>query len=169
MEIRGKTISYSSYIKKKTNEKEKQLMTDIEHLEKEYDKNMKTITDKKKELEKIRDHKLMGNIIRSRAKWMDEGEKPTKYFLNLENRHYTNKTIPKLIKEESIEITDQKNILLEIEKFYSTLYKANEETFDLNLNELTQSCLMYSLINFLIHKLRKNLEGEISKYLLHNL
>mgnify|MGYP003691527313 CR=1 FL=1 len=62
---------------------------------------------------------LKGNIIRSRAKWMDEGEKPTKYFLNLENRHYTNKTIPKLIKEESIEITDQKNILLEIEKFYS--------------------------------------------------
>ena len=70
---------------------------------------------------------------------MDEGENPTKYFLYLENRYYTYKTIPKLIKEESIEITDQKNILLEIEKFYSTLYstlyKANEETFDLNLNE----------------------------------
>ena len=98
---------------------------------------------------------------------MDEGENPTKYFLYLENRYYTYKTIPKLIKEESIEITDQKKNLLEIEKFYSTLYKANEETFDLNLNELTQSCLMYSLINFLIHK--QNLEGEISKYLLHNL
>ena len=66
---------------------------------------------------------------------MDEGENPTKYFLYLENRYYTYKTIPKLIKEESIEITDQKKNLLEIEKFYSTLYKANEETFDLNLNE----------------------------------
>ena len=75
---------------------------------------MKTNTDNKKELEKIRDHKLMGNILGSRAKWMDEGEKSTKYFLNLENRHYTNKTILKMIKEESIEITDQKNIILEI-------------------------------------------------------
>ena len=89
-------------------------MSDIEHLEKKYDKNMKTNTDNKKELEKIRDHKLMGNILGSRAKWLDEGEKSTKYFLNLENRHYTNKTIPKMIKEESIEITDQKNIILEI-------------------------------------------------------
>ena len=108
-------------------------MTDLEHLEKEYDKNIKTITYKKKELEKTRDHKLMGNIIRSRAKWMDEGEKHTKYFLNLENKNYTNKTFPKLIKEESIDITDQKYILLEIKKFYSTLYKANKMTFDLNL------------------------------------
>ena len=51
---------------------------------------------------------------------MNEGEKPK---------------FPKLIKEESMEVTDQKNILLEIEKFYSILYKANAETFDLNLNE----------------------------------
>ena len=52
MEIRGKTISYSSYIKKKNNEREKQLMSDIEHFEKEYDKNMKTITDIKKGIRK---------------------------------------------------------------------------------------------------------------------
>ena len=37
--------------------------------------------------------------MRSRAKWMDEGENPTNYFLNFENRHYTNKTIPKIIKK----------------------------------------------------------------------
>ena len=48
LEIRGKTISYSSYIRKKNKEREIQLMSDIEHLEKEYDKNTKTITDKKR-------------------------------------------------------------------------------------------------------------------------
>ena len=93
-------------------------MSDIEHLEKEYNKNIKTITEKK-QLVKIRDHKLMGNIIRSRTKWMDEGENPTKYCLNLEKRHYTN----------------QKNILLENKHFYRTVYKANEEIFYYNLNE----------------------------------
>lgn len=49
-------------------------------------------------------------MVRSRAKWVDEEEKPTNYFLNLENRHYTNKIIPKLIKEEENlkEITNQR-------------------------------------------------------------
>ena len=110
------------------------------------------------ELEKIRDHKFMGNIIRSRAKWMDEWEKPTKYFLNLEKRHYKNKTIPKMIKEETIEITDQKNILLEIEKFYSTFYNANEEIFYLNLNEHMSDVVTDKLTD----TRKKNLEGEIS-------
>ena len=42
----GKTISYSSYIKEKKTLKEKRMMSDIEHLEKEYNKNKKTITEK---------------------------------------------------------------------------------------------------------------------------
>lgn len=37
----------------------------------------------------------MGNLIRSRAKWINEGEKPTSYFLNLENKNFTNNVIPK--------------------------------------------------------------------------
>lgn len=55
-------------------------------------------------------------MVISRAKWADEGEKPTNYFLNLDNRHYTNKIIPKLIIEEENlkEITNQKEILKEI-------------------------------------------------------
>lgn len=55
----------------------------------------------------------MGNLIRSRAKWLSEGEKPTSYFLNLENRNYVNKTIPKLIKQDNnihVEINKQEDI-----------------------------------------------------------
>lgn len=32
----------------------------------------------------------MGIIIRFKASWINEGEKPTQYILNLENRHFTN-------------------------------------------------------------------------------
>ena len=97
----------------------------------------------------------MGNILGSRAKWMDEGEKSTKYFLHLENRHYTNKTIPKMIKEESIEITDQKNIILEI--FWKST-RLMKRFFYLNLNEH----MSYVIIDKLTDRRKKNLEGEIS-------
>lgn len=59
MEIRGKCISYSSYAKKKNNEKEKTLINQIKHLEEKYEENIQTINLKKKELENIRNHKLM--------------------------------------------------------------------------------------------------------------
>ena len=42
---------------------------------------------KKNELENIILYKTKGAIIRSTARWYNEGEKNSKYFLNLENRH----------------------------------------------------------------------------------
>ena len=55
---------------------------------------------------------MIGSIVRSRAKWTEEGDKFTNHFLNLENKHYTNKLIPKIIKEENQEaIVNQKGIL----------------------------------------------------------
>lgn len=137
MEIRGKCISYSSYIKKKSTEKEQSLLSQINQLEEKYEENIETINLKKKELENIRNHKLMGNIVRSKAKWISEGEKPTNYFLNLENRHFTNKIVPKLLKEDSTdEITSQNNILLEIENYYKNLYQSRNDLCDFNLDEI---------------------------------
>ena len=42
---------------------------------------------------KLRKKKLKGHYIRSRAKWIEEGEKPSKYFCNLEFRNYFSKII----------------------------------------------------------------------------
>jgi hypothetical protein len=35
-------------------------------------------------------------MVRSRARWVEEGEKPTKYFCHLESRNFLNKTIKKV-------------------------------------------------------------------------
>ena len=43
--------------------------------------------------------------MRSKAKWVEEGEKNTKYFLNLEKRNYNSACIKKLITEDGTEIT----------------------------------------------------------------
>ena len=51
---------------------------------------------KKNELENIIQYKTKGAIIRSKARWYNEGEKNSKYFLNLENRHCKRKTITQI-------------------------------------------------------------------------
>lgn len=66
----------------------------MNRLEENYEQNIHLINEKKKELENLRNHRLIGSMVKSRAKWTDEGVKPTNYFLNSENRHYTNKIIP---------------------------------------------------------------------------
>ena len=48
--------------------------------------------------------------------------KNSKYFFNLEKRHYTDKLIPKVITEEGRELVDQKAILREQSKFCKNLY-----------------------------------------------
>ena len=68
---------------------------EIAQMEEEYEKWGDEIKEKKGERENLRKLKLLGNIVRSRAKWVNEREKPTKYFLNLENRNFTNKIISK--------------------------------------------------------------------------
>ena len=90
------------------------------------------------ELSNIRETKLKGSFIRSRAKWIDEGEKPTKYFCNLEKQHSSSKTIPYIINNDGQSICDQKEMLTEAAKYYKTLYtetvknetNSNSDIFD---------------------------------------
>ena len=78
----------------------------------------RNLAQKQNELQKLREHKMHGIGMRSKANWITKGEKSTKYFLNLEKGHYTNKLIPKLALEDATEITDQKDIIKEQERFY---------------------------------------------------
>lgn len=61
-------------------------------------------------------------MIRSKARWHDEGEKSTKYFLNLEKRHFNTKTIRQLQLENSSVIKTDEEILTEAKSFYQNLY-----------------------------------------------
>jgi hypothetical protein len=75
-------------------------------------------------LHEIAEEKTRGSIIRSRTQWYEEGEKCSKFFLNLENRHFTERSIPTLLTEEGEEIKSQKEITQEMVNFYAKLYKS---------------------------------------------
>ena len=64
-----------------------------------------------------------GAILRSQCRWHNEGEKNTKYFLNLEKRHYKQGTISQLKTDNDIVITTDKDILKECLSFYKNLYE----------------------------------------------
>ena len=135
LRIRGETIKYASYIKKKMSENEKILISKIQTLEQANPPNMELLTITKSELEKLREKSMKGHLIRSRTQWLSQGEKPTKYFCSLEHHNYTEKTVKKVIKKDRTEVSDQKHILNELKSYYSNLFKSQDlqlENFDLN-------------------------------------
>lgn len=135
-----KTISYASYKKKKQNQRKLKLEKEITEIEQNLTQNtIAELNEKQNELEQIRSNILKGQCIRSKAKWIEEGEKPTKYFLSLESRNYISKQIPRIQKDDGSIITDQFKILNEIKMFYENLYRKREtiytEDFRLKLNK----------------------------------
>ena len=89
-------------------------------------------------LENLRNEKLQGHFIRSRAKWVDEGEKPTKYFCHLESRNYLiNKTIKKIVVSEEKTLYSQEEIMKEVKSFYESLFKNSDSILrDIDLDTL---------------------------------
>ena len=61
---------------------------------------------------------------------VNEGEKSTKYFLNLEKRHHKQGTISQLKQAEESFVTTDKEILCQCETFYRELYRSKIDTRD---------------------------------------
>ena len=75
----------------------------------------------KLELENIYDKKTKGAKIRSKYEWYQHGEKPTKFFLNLEKQKAINTTVRHLI-DDAKDITYLKEINACICKFSKNLF-----------------------------------------------
>ena len=95
MQIRSSSLKYARQKKAKSKSKENTLESDISALQKKLEediiKDIKTV-----QLEKIAQYQTRGAILRSKARWYNEGEKNTKYFLNMQKRHFNKKTIKQL-------------------------------------------------------------------------
>lgn len=103
MEIKGKTISYSTYIKIKTLERENMLEKEFSNLEQTLTQDSsQKLEDKHYKLDEIRIIKLKGHCIRSNA---------TTYSANLESRNYINEQILVFKKENESIIRNQQEIL----------------------------------------------------------
>ena len=106
---------------------------------------------------------MKGKLVRSRAKWVDEGEKPTKYFCGLESKNYTSKIIPKVEKDNEEIVTDQKEILIEVQYLYEHLHKNKYEDKGCSLKDIVEG-LKGASMRKLTEEEKDNLEGEIGSF-----
>ena len=86
--IRGETIKYSSIKKKENMQEEIKLEKEILEIEENINNNtlnihindLNSLEEKRNSLYEIRNKKMEGVLLRSRCRYEDLGEKPTKYF-----------------------------------------------------------------------------------------
>lgn len=143
MEIRNVTISYTKHKAKLTYHREKEIKRQLDHLDavicndffschidhalQEYD-NLKT------ELRSIYEDRGKQAMFRAKCRWVENGERPTKYFFNLEKQNYNKKTIGEIRLQDGSTTNDEKLILNHIEMFYKDLLTSqntfSQDTYD---------------------------------------
>ncbi|KAK6191103.1 hypothetical protein SNE40_002848 [Patella caerulea] len=103
---------------------------------------------------------MKGVVIRSKAQWIEDGQKPSKYFCNLELNNFMNKTIQRVETGNGNILTDQKEILKQVRHFYGSLYNDRELELDnYDLNELLTN-FNYTILD---DTQSNSLEGLISE------
>ena len=162
-QLRGLIMSYASGKKRQQNYQENKLIKEISVLESKLAQELNNenyisnLKEKNNELEEIRMHKLNGSLIRSRWQNVSMGEKPSKYFLNMENKNFVSKNIREL-KIGNKTINNPKDILEEMKIFYNNLYKHKEhlDIEDTELNRVRDSLPKLNNAD------RENMEKEIT-------
>ena len=105
----------------------------------------------------IRKEKIEGVMLRSRSRYQDLGEKPSKYIFNLEIRNYANKAMTKIIENDGIEHTETNEILKCQRQFYENLYN----DYSVVLDERSIGSVIGENENKLSNEDAEKLEGDI--------
>ena len=157
MEIRGFTIKYTSTKKRERNNNEILLLHELERLEAAVHSNPDNIdsqtklADTNKEIDKLNKYESEGATIRCRAKFQVDGEKPSKFFCNLEKSNAAQKFIPSLLVDVidqhgrvvmdrhgnpvQKEVTQQKEVEAEVRTFYRKLYSCQDNKITIDTIE----------------------------------
>ena len=97
-------------------------------------------------------------MLRSKLRWTEQGEKPTRYFFYMEAKNFNQKTITELENSEGVKITRHKQILQEIENFYQKLYQSEYA----GSNELFRDFVHSLQLGKLSDDDKESLEGELT-------
>ena len=142
--IRGVTIQYTArkqkskrnemaVLTRKLKDLEQKLINDSDPLRGTGEQIIRLRND----IEILNRERTQGAVLRCRIKWAEHGDKPTKYFLNLEKRNAAKKSINRLKDASGRTLYNEKDVLKELQQFYSKLYTA-KDGIDLDfLSEIT--------------------------------
>ena len=120
MELRRATVSFAKGKAKAIKKRQEEIKEKLDELDKIIcsSSNLNQISSTldqyekyKKELQDLYEQKGKGAIFRSKCRWVEQGERATKYFFNLEKRNYNRKTLNEIKIENEEVITDGDQIL----------------------------------------------------------
>ena len=80
-----------------------------------------------------------GAIFRSKVRWIQEGEKPTKYFFNMERKNFNKKIISELTVADGCLTVNENQIMHEIKLFYENLYTSSNNSTNEDFHEFTNN------------------------------
>ena len=101
------------------------------------------ITDLRREIRDIDEGFISGVIVRSKELWVEHGEKPTKYFFNLEKMREKKKVVSELKSHSGELLLDSKDIRKVMYDFYQNLF--SKEEVDLEAQDWLSDHLSMSL------------------------
>ena len=114
------------------------------------------IRDLENKLKELVLKELSGVAIRSKARWLEEGEKPSRYFFKLERERIQRNSIFSVLDSNDAEVFSHAEIEQEIVQFYSNLFSSESiDTF------CKQTCLA-SIENHLDFSQQQSCEGFLS-------
>ncbi len=132
LRIKEASIAYSIKKSKSKRDSIKQLEIELNVIDKTIAQSQindndiqKTRKLMKQQLDSLYADKAIGAQIRSRAKWIEEGEKSSAYFLNLEKKRQTANNIQSLKYKEK-QSRDDTGILAICKDFYNDLYTSKK-------------------------------------------
>ena len=165
MEIRNATISYTKYKAKVSRDRAEEIRHQLEQLDDTICNNSLSpdinrillyYDNLKSELQSLYENKGKQAMFRAKCLWVEQGDRPTKYFFNLEKRNYNKKNIRELrLEDESATIND-KQILDQIENYFRDLYTSVKTFSQDEYDKFIQQILKLS------DEDRDSLEGPLS-------
>ena len=168
MEIRNATISFTKYKAKVSRDRAEEIRQQLEQLDDTMCNNFFSpdinqillhYDNLKWELQSLYENKGRQAMFRAKCRWVEQGERPTKYFFNLEKRNYNKKTIRELRQEEESTTTNDKQILdqMQIEAYFRDLYTSGKTFSQDEYDEFIQHLQIPKLSDVD----RDNLEGPL--------
>ena len=147
MEIRSITISYTKGKRKQINKRELEIKKILHDLDdkicnsddlQDIDQDLELYDDLKKEYQSLYECKGEGVMFRLKCRWIEKGERPTRYFFNLEKRNYNKKTISELELDNGELISEEKLILQTIESYYKDLCTSKTSATQSDFDQFSQ-------------------------------
>lgn len=146
LNIREFTIKFSKKLKEDNLLLEKELESRLFELEK--DEELLSDPDLQEEFHMIKRELFQINLlqaresmIRARVNWASQGERPSKFFLNLEKKSYDSKAITEIYDNNDTLITNPEDILQFEKAHFSSQFEPIPLTDSLNQRELEESFL----------------------------